>query len=392
MSSFDPTGLTIDRLDDIFDKIIADLKSLWGDNTKDTPDSVIGGLVTIFSEAIADQNELIESVVSAFQPGKATGVFLSELVRMNGIDRNENRFSTVVLDCTADPAVPTTIPIDSIVKDPATDIQVRTTAPITIPAGTTAPITAEAIEEGALVIEAGTMTEIVTPVFGWASVTNPAEGETGQAEESDPALRARRDVASQQKASCGVAALFTALFDIQEVTDVYVHDNKGTVTDSLGVPPGQVWCIVEGGDEADIIEQVSQHTAGGIGTFGAISAVYNDPVTGYAETINYSRETLRNTWLIVDVARGPKYPGDGDTLISDALIAFFTANQVLGANVINSDLYSVVNAAVNPNTIKGVISINAIYQGFSASPTSEADLVVAVNEKAITDATRITVP
>lgn len=392
MSSFDPTGLTIDRLDDIFEKIIADLKSLWGENLKDTADSVIGGLTTIISEAIADQNELVESVVSAFQPGKATGVFLSELVRMNGIDRNENRFTTVILNCTADPAVPTTIPIDSIVKDPATDLQVRTVAPITIPAGTTVPVSAEAIEEGALSIEIGTMTEIVTPVFGWASVTNSAVGETGQAEEKDPALRARRDIASQQKASAGVAAIFTSLFDIQEVTDVYVHDNKGTVSDSLGVPAGQVWSIVEGGLEADIIEQISLHTAGGIGTFGAIPAVYNDPVTGNPETINYSRPALKNTWLIVNLTRGTKYPGDGDTLISDALVAYFLANQKLGANVVNSDLYSVVNAAVNPNGIKGVLSINAIYQGFTASPGSDADLAVAVNEKAITDGTRITVP
>lgn len=384
MSSFTPNGLVIDRKDNVFDKIIADLKSLWGDNIKDTPDSTLGGGVEIFSEAIADQNELIESVVSAFQPSKAIGVFLSELVRFNGIDRNENQFSTVTLDCTADPVVPTTIPIDSIVEDPDTGIQVRTTAPATIPAGTTAPVAAEAIEAGAITLEANTLTKIVTPEFGWSSVNNPADGTPGQAEESDEALRARRNIAAERKASCGKAALFTALFDIQDVTDVYVHDNKGSSTDSLGVPPGQVWSIVEGGAEADIIEQISGHVAGGIGTYGAIAAVYNDPVTGSPETINYSRPTLKNTWLVIDLTKDSKYPGDGDEQISDKLVTYFETNQTLGDSVINSRLYSVVNEVPGH-------TINAIYQGFSSSPASTSDLAVAVNEKAITDDTRITV-
>jgi len=385
MSSFTPDGIEIDRFDDIFLKIIADLKSLWGDNIKDTPDSVLGGFTTIFAEAVADQNELIESVVSAFQPSKATGVFLSELVRFNGIDRNEQKFTTVTLNCTADPGTPTTIPAGSIVEDPVTGIQVQTTAPITIPAGNTDPVAAEALEEGAIEIEPNTMTKIVTAQFGWVSVNNPAAGVTGQAEESDSALRLRRDIASEQKASCGVAAIFTALFDIREVTDVAVHDNKGSSTDLLGVPPGQVWCIVEGGTEADIIEEISTHLAGGIGSFGAISAIYNDPVTGYAETINYSRPTLRNTWIIVNLTRNSKYPGDGDDQIIKKLVDYFDETQKLGTDVINSRLYSVVNEVPGH-------TINAIYQGFAASPGSTADLTVAINEKAITDDTKITVP
>jgi uncharacterized phage protein gp47/JayE len=386
MSSFTPDGLEIDRLDDIFNKIIADLQSLWGDNIKSTPDSKIGGHATIYSESVADQNELIESVVAAFQPGNAKGVFLSEIVRFNGIERNENKFSSVVLDCTADPAAGTTIPFGAIVEDPATGIQVQVITPTVIPAGLTLPVAAQALDEGAIVIEANTMTKIVTAVFGWISVDNPAAGEVGQAEESDPELRARRDIAAEQKASCGVAAIFTAIFDIQEVTDVAVHDNKGTTTDGLGVPPGQVWCIVEGGAEADIIEQISTHVAGGIGTAGTISVIYNDPITGYAETIKYDRPTLKNTWLTISLTKGSKYPGDGDDLITAALIDYFDLDQKLGVDVINSTLYSVVNTAVNFTA-----SINAIYTGFSASPGSESDLLVAINEKAITDETRITV-
>ena len=386
MSSFTPDGIIIDRLDDIFEKIIADLKSAWGDNTKSTPDSVVGSLVTIFSEAIADQNELIESVVAAFQPSKAVGVFLSELVRFNGIDRNENRFTQVVLDCTADPAVPTTIPIDSIVEDPTTGIQVRTVAALTVPAGSTLPVTAEAIDEGAIVIEPNTMTKIVTAKFGWIAVTNPAAGDTGQSEESDPALRVRRDVASQKKASCGVAAMFTAVFDIIDVTDVAVNQNNGTTVDPFGAPPGSMWVIVEGGLEDDIKVAISEHVAGGISTFGAITTIYNNPVTGYAETIRYSRPTLRNTWLVVDMTKSTEYPGDGDDLVTQAIIDYFDQYQVLGADVVNSNLYSVVNTATGFTA-----SINAIYQGFAASPTSDADLLVAINEKAITDETRISV-
>jgi uncharacterized phage protein gp47/JayE len=152
----------------------------------------------------------------------------------------------------------------------------------------------------------------------------------------------------------------------------------------LGVPPGQVWSIVEGDTEANIIEQISEHVAGGIGVFGAISAVYNDPVTGYAETIKYSRPTLKNIWITVNLTTNSKYPGDGDDQIKTKLIAYFTENQKLGTDVVNSRLYSVVNEVPGH-------SINSIYMGVSASPTSEADLSVTINEKAVTDATRIVV-
>ena len=54
MSSFDETGYTIDRYDDILNALIADLKTAFGDNIKTDPDSAFGQLARIVTEIVAD--------------------------------------------------------------------------------------------------------------------------------------------------------------------------------------------------------------------------------------------------------------------------------------------------------------------------------------------------
>lgn len=385
MSSFGPTGIEVDRQADVFAALIADLQALWGENIKTTADSIIGGLMTIWSEAIADQNELVEGVVAAFQPGKAIKVFLSELVKFNGIDRNEAEFSTVAVTITANTAGSTVL-ADSIISDPD-DSAVKFVIDNTTVLGPSASalVSATAQESGPVVAASGTLTKIDTPLFGWASVTNPDDALEGRNEESDPALRARRDSASKQKASAGVAAIFTAVSDIQEVTDAIVHHNTGSSTDSFGVPPGAVWVIVEGGNDADIAKAISEHLSGGIGTFGTVAFPHpNIAVSGGFETINFSRPSLRDVFISLTLSRGLSYPGDGDDQIIANIIAYFEANQKLDIDVLQSQLYTPINL------VEGQ-SVDDFFLDFTSSPTVEEDLPIVVNQKAVTDALKIVI-
>lgn len=378
MSSFTPTGITIDRMEDIFDKIIADLKSYWGDNIKTDPQSSIGARVTIFSEAIADQNELIEAVVSAFQPSKATGVYLSELVKLNGITRNEAEFSTVALTLTANSAG-TTVPAGSLVADPDTGVQFAIDSPVVIPpSGIALGISATAVDSGPVVAEAGTLTQIVNPVYGWALVNNPADAIVGFNEESDTELRARREVAASQTASSGVRGIYTAIADIQEVTDVYVHDNKGTTTDSFGVPAGHIWAIVEGGSNADIAEAIFSRLAAGIGMFGSTTHLLADAVTGQTYAIKFSRPTEVDIYISMTLEKSSSYPGDGDDQIKDAISDWFDDVQKIAKDVEWSRLFDPINS------IPGH-TVSELYIGFTTNPTGTANLPISINEKAVID-------
>lgn len=384
MSSFGPTGLTLDGLNEIFGKIIADVQALQGDNIKETQDGVLGGYTTILSEAIADQNELIEYVVVSFQPSNAFGVFLSELVRFNGITRNEQSFSQVQLQVTANTAG-VTLPAGKTVSDPDNAaVLFQTDAEIVVAPSATESVSASAVNPGPIEAAPNTLTKIENPTFGWASVTNAAAATTGFNEETDTELRARRDIAAARVAASGEAAIFTALFDIQDVSDVAVHSNRGTVTDALGVPPGQVWSIVEDGAAQDIAQVLSEHVAAGIGTFGAVSTIYANPITGQDETWKYSRPTEKPTYITLELLKGADYPGDGDDQIKASVNAYFVEVQKLGVKV---GYFRVADAV---NEVEGH-DIQSMLIGFTSPPTGTSDLTVAINEKAVTDDTRIVI-
>jgi DNA-directed RNA polymerase subunit F len=68
--------------DDIFQKIVTDLKSVWGEGTRSDAQSVIGQLLATFSEDIAAENKLIEEVVNIFNVETATGEALDQLAEL----------------------------------------------------------------------------------------------------------------------------------------------------------------------------------------------------------------------------------------------------------------------------------------------------------------------
>lgn len=386
MSEFTPDGITIDRLDDIFQKLIADLKVFYGDNIKTAPDSNFGGLSTIWSEAVADQNELIEAVVSAHSPGKAAGVFLSELVAFNGITRNEAEFTTVGCNLTAN-AAGSTVPEGTIFSDTVNGNTVALDSEQIIAPSATELASCTATEEGPIEFEADTIQNIDTPVYGLESVNNPADAIVGQNEESDTELRARRWQAAIVTASTNDGAIFKAVSDIQESTDTKVHSNKGSSIDVFGVPPGQIWTINEGAADADVAKAIYEHTSAGIGWYGTVTEPYVDPDSGDSYDIKFSRPDYIDIYIIVNLTKNKEfgeYPGDGDTLIKNRLIFFFDNRQKLSIDVVNSRLYTPVNV------IPGH-SIDSILIGTVPSPTTSDDIPITLNEKAITEFAKITV-
>jgi uncharacterized phage protein gp47/JayE len=385
MSGFTPNGIELDRLDDIFDKMIADLRSLWGDNLKDTPDSVIGGFLTIIAEALADQNELIEQLVTSFQPSSAFGVFLSQLVMLNNITRNEQQLSQVDLQITAN-AAGTTLPSGQLVSDPNTGVQFRTTAIVVLLPFAVGLVSAVAIDSGPVEAAAFTLTHIDTPKLGWASVTNPDAAIVGFDEETDTELRARRDASAREVAATSDAGIYAAVADLQAVSDVFVHSNKGSIDDVFGVAPGAIWVVVEGSAlDIDIAEAISQHLPAGHDTHGSVVTLYPNPITSQDETIRHSPPTEKTTFIQIRISKDGDFPGNGEDLITQALVDYFDNSLRLGDDVEYSRLYTPIN-----NAAPG-FEVTQMLIGFTDPPLFEFSLPVQVFEKAVTDETRITI-
>jgi uncharacterized phage protein gp47/JayE len=349
---------------------------------KTDADSVFGQLARIWSEAVADVNESIEGIVAAYNPQAAEGAFLSALVLLNGIDRNEAEYSTVTVQCTAN-AAGCTIPAGSLVSDPAVGEQFETDSQLILGASASGNVSATAVNAGPISAAAGTLTQIDTPIYGWESVTNPAGAVEGADEETDTELRVRREAAAERTGLNNVAAIYTAVADIDAVDQVTVYQNTGVATDANGVPPQHVWVVVLGGADQDIAAAMFGTVAAGIGMHGDTPVVYADPISGDNYTITFERPDDLAIYIDVEVTKDADYPVDGDDQIEDAIIAHFE-DQTIGEDVEYSRLYTPINS------IPGHY-VTSLKIGTSPSPSGTTNVAVDPDEIAVTDAAKITV-
>lgn len=395
MSIFDDTGLTLDKLDEIKDALLEDLKTAFGENIKTSDDSVFGQISSIISETVSDLSELIQRTKSAFEAQSATGTSLSMLVLLNGIERKEAEFSTVTLQCTAN-AAGTTIPAGSEVSDPSdSSVKFATDSELVLAPSASGNVSATAVETGAIEAANGTLTKIENAVFGWESVTNPSSASVGRREEGDTELRARRTIAAEKTGQCSVAAIYTAIFNIDAVDVLRIYENKGSSTDANGVPPQHIWAIVKGGADDDIAKALFENTAAGIGFFGDTTITYSDPVTSEDYDITFERPEDVGIYIEIETEKQSTYPSDGDEQIKQAIIDFFNGEFVksddslfpgfgIGDNIIYTQLFTPINS------VSGHY-VQALKIGITPSPTGTTDITINASQIGVTDETKITI-
>jgi len=398
MTIINDNGITIPTLAEKLEAIRTRYKSAYGDNVRvDDVDGVVGRHAGVLSETFHDLLTELAATVSGLLPSTSTGTLLEELVKFNGITRNVATKSTATVTVYSN-AAGCTIPEGSIVAT-AEGIQFETDSEVILGASTDDDVTVTAIDEGAQEAAADTITEILTPVLGWASVNNDAAATAGNARETDPQLRTRRWEAAVGVGLHSPSAIKKALADLDDVTKVAVEVNNGTTTNANGVPPQHVRAIVKGGADQDIADSLFGPGAGsvgaGIGTYGSESAVSTDVDSGQSGTVYWERSVDVPIYITVRTYKIPReYPANGDDLMKDAILDFFAGdleiNDVsvdpfdLGDDVVSSRLYTPCNA-ISGHWVRSVLISK------TESPTSSTDLSIATNEIAVTDADKIVI-
>lgn len=392
---FDDNGLTISTLSEVLLAIANRYKAAYGDNVRvDDPDGVVGRHARILSEVKHDILTELAATVAGLTPSTSSGTLLEELVKFNGITRNVASKSTATVTITANSAG-CTVPSGSLVAT-ADGVQFETDSELVVGGGLSDYVTVTAVEDGAQAAAAGTITTILTPIYGWASVTNANDATAGDARETDPQLRARRWQRAQGTGSHSKTAIESALLDLDGVTKAKVIENKGSSTSDEGVPGHALWVIVAGGTDQEIADSLYGpgygSVGGGIGTWGADKSVIP---TGGDDYIKWDVADPVNIYVTVETYKIPgEYPSGGDDAIAEAIVDFFNGeleiNDVavepfdLGDDVTVGRLYTPCNSVPGH-------WVRNIYISKSASPTTSTDIDIANNEYAITDTTKITV-
>lgn len=266
-------GIFIQSLSEIIDDLTTSLQLIYGESInidQNTPD---GQLIGIIAKIDTDIQEQLVALYNSFDPDAAVGQALHKIIKLSGLTRNPATRSTVVLSMVLSKQV--IFPSDFTVKDTVGQEWVIALAQ-TLEAGTHS-VDFYAKEWGSISSSSGTITEEVTILDGVTSFSNPLTSTIGADEEDDVSLRLRRRRSVEKPSFSTIGGLIARLLDINGVIDAKVYENRTSVYDSaLGINPHTIWCIVDGGLNADIAEAIAKEKTAGVGEKGTVTAEYTE--------------------------------------------------------------------------------------------------------------------
>lgn len=374
ISSF---GFKRKRLDLLLSELNSEMKSIFGDNLDVSPQSPDGQINGVISESHANLWELAEISYNAFDPNKATDATLSSLVTLNNIKRLQATYSTTdSMVFTGD--VGALIPSGSLIRTSDTGYVFVLDEDVIINSIGEGYGSVTASETGPIVVVANTITEMDTPISGVSSVTNTKDVLVGTNVESDTELRARRKLSTARDSQGIIDSLFAGISNIPGVTKTVVEENDTDAYSSSGLPPNSTHVVVIGGSDQEIADMIWKKKSTGGPTYGSEKVTTIDS-QGFPHVMKFSRPTIIDIYVEVDLTTFPDYPTDGDTLVKQAIVDY--ANGVLiegrgfslAQQVVQSRLYTPINTIIGHE-------IDAIRIGVSTNPTSSDNIPISATE------------
>lgn len=232
---------------------------IYGDDIVLTSNTQDGQWISIFIQSVLDVEDLLVQVFNSFDPDNAIGVVLDQRVAINGLQRLGGTF-TITNVTIVNSASVNLYGVDQAaqpiytVSDSAGNLFELIGTELGLAAGTHA-LAFRATSPGARVTTPNTITTPITIVLGVTSVNNPTTYTSlGIDEESDAALRIRRQQSVSISSQGYRDGLIAALLNINGVTSVQVYENDTGATSTGTVPAGvpanipehSIWVIVAG--------------------------------------------------------------------------------------------------------------------------------------------------
>lgn len=228
--------------------------------------------------------------------------------------------------------------------------------------------------DGPTICVTRTLKQIETPISGWNSITNVASASVGNDNETDEALRIRRETELTTAGSSPEDALRADLLAVDSVTAVKLFVNNTDATDGDGLPPHSVEAVVLGGDDQDIVDQLLASVAAGIQTYGTSSGTATDS-EGTDHTIYFTRPTEVPIYFDITLTYDAlEYPADGDDLVDEALVDH--GNELpIGQDVTSWYMTNVLGALDI-----GILDVTAVDMGTAPSPSGSATISISTRQ------------
>ncbi len=280
-------GITTKSQADLVTDETTSMQAIYGADINLNPDTPDGQRMMIRLQAILDCLDLIVAVYTSFDPDQAIGVTLDQRVAYNGIQRQTggqfNTFSEVDIAVVTSQAVSlpgldqNILPPYTATDDAGTQWQLISSQILGAAGAFSFPF--QAVNPGAVLALPNTIKNQLTVIIGATSVNNPApQTLIGTNEESDGALRIRRQKSVAIGSTGWFDAMLAALKNVSNIGAVKLYENlTGSAIISgpfAGMPASGIWVVVSGTAlNADIANAIYTKRGGGVPMVGAVFQV-----------------------------------------------------------------------------------------------------------------------
>lgn len=288
-------GLETKSQAELVAEFTAAFQAIYGTDIDLSQNSPDGQMMNIFIQSVLDLEDLLTQIYNSFSPDNAIGVSLDERVALNGIQRQGGTYTITNVEL----VVSESINLAGLDTNPDSPYTVADNAgnqwflqnSVSIALPGTYTYSFRAALPGAVLTTPNTITVPVTVVLGVANINNPTTYTTlGENQETDAALRVRRQKSVSLASQGYLAGLLAALENITGVTAAFVYENTTGSTDGDGVPGHSIWVIVAGtAAPADIANAIYTKRNAGCGMFGGesytVTQVDGSPFTLYWDDV-----------------------------------------------------------------------------------------------------------
>lgn len=379
-----PTGLVMPRAADFLTTIQEEYEAATGLTVDWDRDQVVGVFAPIMAEHLDEVGQALQAVYDARSRANATGVQLSDLGVIVGVDRDPATHSTATVTLTGTAGV--VVVQGSIVEGGGENDDARweVSEDATVGGGGTVDVVVTAVDEGAIVATVGQIDKIVTPITGWTAVSNAAAATVGADEEIDSTYRTRQQASLRITGSASAEAIRAKLDALDYVEAAVVVENDESVAaivDGILMDPNSIAVVLlpntlTTAQKEEVVELIYTHCPAGVETIGTQSGTVTKADTT-TKTIYYSWATSDAIAVDFTVVLESGYVlADVKDALEDAAEAFALS---VGQDVTLLDMMGLASDVVDENTgRKKIRTVSALTIDAVA-----ADYVVAATAKAI---------
>lgn len=392
---FTPTGLVLPLESEILAGVQADQNAAFGGQLNPSLDTPQGQLASSTTAIIADKNNVFAEFVNQIDPDVASGVMQDAIGRIYFLNRKP-ALPTVVT-CTCGGVVGTVIPAASLAIDTNGNIY-SSSADATIGVGGTVEVNFACTVTGAIPCPAGAVNQIYRSAPGWETVINDDAGVTGSPVESRADFEFRRRQSVALNAHGTVPSIYAAVFNLDDVSDVYAIDNVSNEPVIVGstnyeLQPHSLYVAVTGGVDAEIAQAIWDKKDVGCDYNGNTEVIVTDDSYSYPQpqyTVKFQRPDITPVLFLVRIAQNSALPANISALIKAAIIAAFSgadggSRARIGGTIFASRFYGGISRLSPVVEILEVLigidtpNLNAVTLGIDQAPTvSNADITVLI--------------